>query len=95
MEGVCGGPQWNHPVPSFFPSTGTVKASLILFHASHVAQSVKNLSAMQKTCVQFLVWVDPLEKDVATHSSILARRIPKTEDPGRLHSMGLQESDTT
>ena len=95
MEGVCGGPQWNHPVPSFFPSTGTVKASLILFHASHVAQSVKNLSAMQKTCVQFLVWVDPLEKDVATHSSILARRIPKTEDLGRLHSMGSQESDTT
>ena len=95
MEGVCGGPQWNHPVPSFFSSTGTFKVSLILFHASHVAQSGKNLSAMQKTCVQFLGWVDPLEKDVATHSSILAGRIPKTEDPGRLQSMGSQESDTT
>ena len=69
--------------------------SLILFHASHVAQSVKNLPAMQKTCVQFLGWVDTLEKDLAPHSSILARRIPEIEDPGRLQSMGSQESDTT
>ena len=69
--------------------------SLILFHASHVAQSGKNLSAMQKTCVQFLGWVDPLEKDVATHSSVPAWRIPWTEEPGGLWSMGHTESDMT
>ena len=78
-----------------FSSTGTLKVSLILFYASHIAQSVKNLSAMQKTYVQFLGWVDTLEKDLATHPSILARRIPKTEDPGRLQSVGSQELDTT
>ena len=100
MEGVCGGPQ-NGATSGlilylpFFPSTETLKVSLILFHASHVAQSVKNLPAMQKTCVQFLGWVDTLEKDLAPHSSILARRIPEIEDPGRLQSMGSQESDTT
>ena len=44
-----------------------------------------------------LIWVreNPLEKEMATHSSILAWRIPWTEDPGRLQSLGLQESDTT
>ena len=87
MEGVCGGPQWNHPVPSFFPSTGTVKASLILFHASHLAQSVKNLSAMQKTPVQFPGQEDPREKEMETHSSILAWEIPWTEEPGGVHTM--------
>ena len=40
-------------------------------------------------------WEDPLEKEMATHSSILAGRIPRIEEPGRLQSMGLQESDTT
>ena len=50
---------------------------------------------MQKTWVRFLSWEDPLEKEVVTHSSILAWRIPWTEEPGRLQSMGLQESDTT
>ena len=50
---------------------------------------------MQETWVQFLGWVDPLEKEMATHSSILAWRIPWTEEPGRLQSMGSQESDTT
>ena len=62
---------------------------------SCVAQSVKNLPAMQETWVQFLGWVDPLEKEMATHSSILAWRIPWTKEPGRLRSMGSQESDTT
>ena len=55
-----------------------------------VAQLVKNLPAMQETWVQFLGWEDPLEKEMATHSSILAWRIPRTEEPGRLQSMGLQ-----
>ena len=58
--------------------------------ASLVAQMVKNLSAMQETWVQSLGWEDPLEKEVASHSSILAWRIPQTEKPGRLQSMGLK-----
>ena len=45
--------------------------------------------------VQFLVWEDPLEKEMATHSCILAWRIPWTEEPDRLQSMGSQELDTT
>ena len=59
------------------------------------AQLVKNLPAMQKTWVQFLGWEDPLEKELATHSSIIAWKIPWTQEPGRLQSMGSQESDTT
>ena len=55
-----------------------------------VAQMVKNLPVMQETWVQSLGWEDPLEKIMATHSSILAWRIPWTEEPGRLQSMGLQ-----
>ena len=51
---------------------------------------VKNLPAMQETQVQSLGSEDPLEKGMATHSSILAWRIPWTEDPGGLHSMGSQ-----
>ena len=58
--------------------------------ASLVAQMVKNLPTMQETWVQFLGWEDPLEKEMATYSSILAWRIPWTEEPGRLQSMGLQ-----
>ena len=61
---------------------------------SLVAQLVKNVPAMQETQVRFLDQEDPLEKEMATHSSILAWRIPWTEDPGRLQSLGLQESDT-
>ena len=55
-----------------------------------VAQMVKNLPAMQEAQVQFLGWEDPLEKEMATHSSILARKIPWTEEPGELQSMGSQ-----
>ena len=60
-----------------------------------LAQSVKNQLAMQETRVPFLGREDPLEKEMTTHSSILAWRIPWTEDPGRLQSMGSQELDTT
>ena len=60
-----------------------------------MAQMVKNLPAMQETQIQSLRWEGPLEKEVATHSSILAWRIPWTEEPGRLQSMGTQESDMT
>ena len=55
-----------------------------------MAQTVKNLPAMQETQVQTLAWEDPLEKEMATHSSILAWKIPRTEEPGGLQSMGLQ-----
>ena len=55
----------------------------------------KNLLAMQDTWVRSLDQEDPLEKGVATHSSVLVWRIPWTEEPGGLQSMGLQESDTT
>ena len=55
-----------------------------------MAQSVKNLPAMWETQVRTLDWEGPLEKEVATHSSILAWRIPWTEKPGRLQSMGSQ-----
>ena len=49
----------------------------------------------QETRVWSLGWEDPLEYEMATHSSILACKIPWTEEPGRLQSMGSQESDTT
>ena len=55
-----------------------------------VAQMIKCLLAMQETQVRSLVWEDPLEKEMATHSSTLAWKILWTEEPGRLHSMGLQ-----
>ena len=58
--------------------------------SSLVAQMVKNLPAMQETQVQSLGWEDPLEKGMTTHTSILAWRIPKTEEPGGLESMGWQ-----
>ena len=57
---------------------------------SLVAQLVKNLPAVQETCVQSLGWEDPLEKEMATHSSILAWKISWTEEPGGLQSMGSQ-----
>ena len=57
---------------------------------SLVAQTVKCLPAMQETRVRFLGWEDPLEKEMATHSSILAWEISWTEEPGRLQSMGSQ-----
>ena len=56
---------------------------------------VKNLPAMQETWVQSLGGEDLLEKGMATHSSILAWRIPWTEEPGGLQSMGCKESDKT
>ena len=58
--------------------------------ASLVAQRLKRLPAMRETCVRSLGWEDPLEKEMAAHSSILARRIPWMEEPGGLHSTGSQ-----
>ena len=55
-----------------------------------MAQIVKNLSAMHEIWVQSLDWEDPLEKEMATHSSVHASRIPWTEEPSGLQFMGLQ-----
>ena len=60
-----------------------------------MAQTVKNLPAMQETRVQSLGQEDTLEKEMTTHSSILAWRIPRTEEPGGLQSMRSQELDRT
>ena len=60
-----------------------------------LAQMVKRLPAVRETWVQSLGWEDPLEKEMATHSSTLARKIPWMEEPGRLQPRGRKESDTT
>ena len=62
----------------------------LLLPASLVAWMVKRLPTMQETQVQSLGWEDPLEKEMATHSSILAWRFSWMEEPARLQSMGLQ-----
>ena len=61
------------------------------FHCTYlVAQTVKRLSTMQETRVRALGWEDPLEKEMAIDSSTIAWKIPWTEEPGRLQSMGSQ-----
>ena len=67
---------------------------IIYLLSSLAAQRVKRLPAMQKTWVQSLGQEDPLEKEMATHSSTLAWKIPWTEKPGSLQSMGLTKSRT-
>ena len=62
-------------------------------YAPLVAQRVKRLPAMQETWVRSLGQEDPLEKEMATHSSILAWRILQTEEPSRLQSTGLQRAE--
>ena len=59
-----------------------------------MSQQIKNPPAMHEPQVASLGWEDPLEEGMATHSRILAWRIPWTEEPGRLWSMGLQKSQT-
>ena len=82
----AGGPHW----------TGTQGGQRWLYCRSgfttgyHGAQMVKDLLAIQETPVRSLGQEDPLEKGMTNHSSILAWRIPWTEEPGRLHSMGSQ-----
>ena len=68
---------------------------VLIQSASLIAQLVKNLPTMQETQVQSLGREDPMEKEMETHSSILAWKIPRTEEPGRLQSVGSQESDMT
>ena len=67
---------------------GHLLSILLSTWASLVAQTVQRLSAMQETWVQSLGWEDPLEKEMAAHSSTLAWNIPWMEEPGRLQSMG-------
>ena len=69
--------------PLIYMCLGNSRASLI-------AQLGKNLPSVQETWVQFLCWEDPLEDEMATHSSIFAWRISWTEEPGGLQSMGSQ-----
>ena len=67
-----------------------INTSIEPIWASPVAQRLKRLPAMRETWVGFLGWEDPLEKEMATHSSILAWRTPWTEEPGGLQSTGSQ-----
>ena len=80
--------QKNHGCDKGVLSHEVIKCSLS--GASLVAQLVKNLPSMQETQVRSLDQEDSLEKEMATHSSTLAWRIPWTEEPGGLQSMGLQ-----
>jgi len=72
-----------------------VYCELYFYWASLVDQLVKNPPAMQDTWIQSLGWEDPLEEGMATDSSILAWRIPWTEEPGRQQSIGSNELDMT
>ena len=67
-----------------------IMSSFILFTTVQVAQMVKRLPAIQETWVRSLGWKDPLEKEMATHSNILAWKIPWIEESGGLQSMGSQ-----
>ena len=84
-----------HRVPVFSSLIKKNFPNLLVVSTSLIAQSVKNLPAMQETWVRFLSQEDPLEKEMAIHSSIIAWEIPWTEEPGRLQSMGSQESGMT
>ena len=72
-----------------------LRRALIPSQRASLVALVKNLSAMQETQVRSLGEEDPLEKEMATHSSILGCRIPWTGEPGGLQSMGSQESVST
>ena len=89
----------SHSQTPFLPHVHGAETSLTLrgswITPSLIAQLVNHLPAVQETWVRFLGREDPLEKEMATHSSILAWRIPWTEEPGGLQSMGSQESDMT
>ena len=76
--------------PDDFIRASNILEGPSIYRASLVAQMVKNLLAMQETWVWSLGWEDPLEKGMVTHSSILVWRIPWTEEPGGLQSMGSQ-----
>ena len=80
----------SHRVGHDWNNLAAAAAGTNIAGASVVAQSVKNLLAVQETWVRSLGWEDPLEKKMATHSSIIAWKISWTEKPGELQSMGSQ-----
>ena len=65
------------------------------FPGGSVVKNLPVMQEMQETWVRSLGWEDPLEEEMAAHSSILAGKIPQTEEPGQLQSMGSQELDMT
>ena len=79
----------------FFVKKSHKDIFILIGDTSLVPQMIKNLPAMQETQVQSLGQEDAIEKGMATHPRILTWRIPWTEEPDRLQSMGSQESDTT
>ena len=84
---------WHHQLDGheFEQAPGDTNDTMHKIDGSYLmVQMVEKLPTMQETWVQSLVWEDPLEKGMAIHSSILAWKIPWTEEPGRLQSMGLQ-----
>ena len=86
---------YNAGDPSSIPGSGRSPGEGIGYPLQYswvslMAHTVKNLPAMQKTWVRSLGWEDPLEEGMATHSSILAWRIPWTKEPGRLQYVGSQ-----
>ena len=82
---------YNTPIAQILETSLSKHFAIYWKHgASLVAQMVKRLLAMQETRVRSLDWEDPLKKEMATHSSTLAWKIPWTEEPDRLRSMGLQ-----
>ena len=89
LQADCKESACNAGDPSLIPGSGRSSREGIGYPfqyswASLVAQMVKNVSVMWETWVQLLGWEDPLEKGIATHSSILAWRIPRTEESGGL-----------
>ena len=85
---------WTTPISPSWGWWPAIFQGLNWCMVSLVAQMVKNLLAVWETLVQYLDQEDPLEKGMATHSSILAWEIPGTEEPGGLQSMGSQKSQT-
>ena len=86
------------PAPAILLRTQSsvlINFSCLTLWPSLVVPSVKNLPATQETQVRFLGEEDPLEEEMAPHSSVLAWRAPWTEEPGGLESRGSQESDVT
>ena len=74
--------------------SGYIRKQYIDFRTSLMAQTVKNPPAMWETWVRSLGWEDPLEKEMAIHTSFLAWEFPWAEEPGGLESMGSQKSQT-